>query len=102
MSLLQIALPDPGGQPVRLDVLLTFDDMRIAVKPEGQPNSPITHLPVRRLSTMTFTKAVGEKESVDDPQSPKYCTQWRWFFEDPGTKGTWQPFELVNKHIKCI
>ena len=81
---------------MKLDVMVTFEDMRIAVKPEDQPQSPITHLPVRRLSTVTFVKAVGENENVDDPASPKYCTQWRWYFEDPGAKGTWQAFEQVT------
>ena len=44
---------------------------------------------------MTFAKAVTENDNVD-PASPKYCTQWRWYYEDPAKQGVWQAFEMVS------
>ena len=35
-----------------------------------------------RLSTMTYVKALGEKDKVDDPTVPKYSTQWRWYYDE--------------------
>lgn len=52
---------------------------------------------LNRLSTLSFAKAVTGKETVDDPASPKYCTQWRWHYEDPSKKGMWMTFEQVRK-----
>ncbi len=31
---------------------------------------------------MTYVKALGEKDKVDDPSVPKYSTQWRWYYDE--------------------
>ncbi len=54
----------------------------------------------RRLTTTTFVRAVTDRDSLDDPATPLYCTQWRWYYEDPGKKGTWHAFEEVRGTVR--
>ena len=44
-----MSLPDENDKPVPLDVMVIFETMRMAVKPEGQKANAATELPVRRL-----------------------------------------------------
>ena len=44
-----MTLPDENNKPVPLDIMVIFETMRMAVKPEGQKDKAAYELPVRRL-----------------------------------------------------
>ena len=44
-----MTLPDENNKPVPLDIMIIFETMRMAVKPEGQKGNAASELPVRRL-----------------------------------------------------
>ena len=44
-----MTLPDENNKPVPLDIMVIFEIMRMAVKPEGQKGNAASELPVRRL-----------------------------------------------------